>query len=193
MKLHLSTASAYLFLIVVYVWIFFFTSCKQKTDYSKEITSLDSALVKLKKAELQFLSADTVSIQGSYEFTKEKLHEIAEKLSKDTVKKKTATLLASTYEQTGNLQNLLDNKKYILRAINEARQRISNLEHDLKEDLIEKNKSTEYVTDEINTSEKIIQVAGNTFEKAKCSVLKLDSLKTPIISLSDSLKGLKTK
>lgn len=166
-----------------------FPSCKQKTDYSKEISSLDSAFVKLKEAENIFLSADTNSFRSVYNFYQEKFHLIRKKISKDTVKKNTAVFLSDTYEQTGNLQNLLDNKKFFERALREGRQRINDLKHDLTEDLIEKNKSAVYVINEITASQKITAAVNRVIEKAKTAAAKLDSLKTEIVQIADSVQA----
>jgi cell division septum initiation protein DivIVA len=111
-----------------------------------------------------------------------------EKLSKDTVKKKTATFLTDAYEQSGNISNLLNNKKYLERAMKESGQRISDLKHDLNENLIEKNKSAEYIVHELNASGKICDVVNKAIERAKTSSAKLDSMKTRIIFIADSLK-----
>ncbi|MEK6616958.1 MAG: hypothetical protein AABZ32_12790 [Bacteroidota bacterium] len=166
-----------------------FSSCKNKTDYSKEISLLDSAVVKLKEAETFFLSADTGSLRSVYDFSQEKLKMISEKIAKDTVKKKTAVVVSDAYQQSGNIRNLLDNKKYLERAIKESQQRISDLKHDLTEDFIEKNKSTEYILNEMNASQKIYETIRKAIEKAKASATKLDSLKTQISFIADSLKS----
>ena len=164
-----------------------FSSCKQKTDYSKEISRLDSAVVKLKETEKVFLSVDTNSLKNIYNSSQEKLHLITDKISKDTVKKKTAMFLSEAYSYTGNLQNLLDNKKFMERALKDGEQRISDLKHDLTEDLIEKNKSAEYIVNELNVTQKICDVVNKSIENAKSSSAKLDSMKTQIIFLADSL------
>lgn len=179
-------------LSIVYC-LLFFSSCKQKTDYSKEISRLDSALVKLKETEKNFLSSDTNSFRSVYNFSQGKLHLISEKIAKDTVKKKTAMFLSEAYEYTGNLQNLLDNKKFLERAMNEGQQRINDLKHDLTENLIEKNKSAQYIVNEINASQKISDAVNKAIEKAKSSSMKLDSLKTEIIHIADSLNLRKTE
>ena len=109
------------------------------------------------------------------------------KISKDTVKKKTALFLSDAYEQSGNILNLLGNKKFLEKAINDSKKQIDDLKHDLNENLIEKNKSDGYVVNEINASRKISDAANKAIEKAKTSVAKLDSMKTRILFLADSL------
>jgi len=59
----------------------------------------------------------------------------------------------------------------------------------LTEDLIEKNKSAEYIVNEINASQKIYEAVNKAIENAKMASLKLDSLKTQIIALADSING----
>ena len=175
-------------LLAIILWAFFF-SCKQKNDHSKEIGRLDSALINLKEAERDFFSADTTSMRTSFNFAAGKLHVIANKIAKDTLKKNTVSFLSNAFEHTGNLQNLLDNKKFWERALKESAQKIDDLKHDLKEDLIENNKSQEYIANEINTSKKICETVGRTINKAKSSVVQLDSMKTALIHLSDSLQS----
>ena len=100
-----------------------------------------------------------------------------------------AIFLSGACEQSGNILNLLDNQKYLERAIKESIQRITDLKHDLTEDLIEKNKSAEYIANEVNASEKISNAVSKAIERAKTSSIKLDSIKTQIVFLSDSLKS----
>ena len=175
--------------IALVVVIFSLHSCKQKTDYTKEISRLDSALTVLTGADKILSSVDTSTLRISYNSTANDLHGIMEKLSKDTVKKKTAQFLSDAYERSGNILNLLSNKKFLERAIAESRQRISDLKHDLDENLIEKNKSEEYIVHEFNSSGKIYETINKAIERAKSSSLKLDSMKTQIIFIADSLKS----
>jgi len=92
-------------------------------------------MANLKEAENILLSADTNPLRSSYNFSKEKLQLISEFISKGTVKKKTAIFLSDAYEQSGNIQNLLDNKKYLEQSISECQQRIRDLKHDLTKPL----------------------------------------------------------
>ena len=96
-------------------------------------------------------------------------------------------LLSEAYRHSGNIRILLNNTKCLINAIDETKQRISNLKHDLNKNLIEKNKSAKYVVKEISASEKIYATAADIIEKTKSSVIKMDSLKTQIIALADSL------
>jgi hypothetical protein len=167
---------------------FLFSSCKQKIDYSKEISQLDSALAALTATEKILLDVDTGALRTSYNAIAEDL-QLTEKLSKDTVKKKTAMLLSIAYEQSGNMHNLLENRKYLERAVTESKQRISDLKHDLAENLIDKNKAMEYIVNELKSTEKICDAVNKSIEKAKMSATKLDSLKTEITFLADSLRS----
>ena len=168
-------------------------SCKQKTDYSVEISRLDSAASELVSAEKTFLSLDTNSLRSAYDSTLGKLRMISAEISGDTVNKETAIFLSDAYEQTGNISTVLNNKKYFGRALQDGQQRISDLKHDLQEDLIEKNKSAAYVVNEMNASQKISEAVNNAIVKAKISSAKLDSMKTQILFLSDSLNLRNTK
>ncbi|MBI3503088.1 MAG: hypothetical protein HY063_14980 [Bacteroidetes bacterium] len=174
-------------LLTAYCLLAFFISCKQKTDYSKEISRIDSANNILAETEKVLESADTNSFRANYNSSFLQLHSIYEKLAKDTINKKTAMFLSDASECSGNILNLLDNKKYLERAIKESEHRISDLKHDLKEDLIEKNKSQEYIVNEMNAAGKISNVIQRTIEKAKIASAKLDSMKTQITFLADSL------
>jgi len=177
-------------LLVAFSYLFvFFSSCKQKTDYAKEISRLDSAAAILSGAEKSLLSVDTSSLRTSYNASAGNLHVIMEKLSRDTVKKRTAVFISDAYEQSGNVLNLLSNKKFFERAISESRQRISDLKHDLNENLIEKNRSAEYIVHELNASGKINDMVSQVIERAKLSSVKLDSMKARIIFIADSLKS----
>lgn len=172
-------------LLIAYCLLAASTSCKQKTDYSKEISRLDSASMVLAIAEKTLLVVDTNRLSSSYNAFTENLHV----LSKDTVKKITALLLSVAYEQSGNIHNLLANKKNLERAIAESKQRIKGLKHDLAENLIEKNKSAEYIVNELNSAAKICDTVNRSIEKTKSSEIKLDSMKTQITFLVDSLKA----
>jgi len=105
---------------IAYCLLVFIFSCKQKTDYSKEISRLDSAGIVLAEAEKNLLSVDTSTLRSSYNSVSENLHSIIKKISKDTVKKKTAMFLSDAYQQSGNILNLLGNKKHLERALREG-------------------------------------------------------------------------
>lgn len=96
--------------------------------------------------------------------------------------------LSEIYELSGNILNLLDNKKLLERAVKESKQRISDLKHDLNENLIEKNKAAGYVVNEMSASHKIYEAVNKVITNAKTSVKKLDSLKTEIVHIADSLQ-----
>ncbi|HET7819765.1 MAG TPA: hypothetical protein VFL70_10700 [Bacteroidia bacterium] len=162
-------------------------SCNSPYDYTKEIVLLDSASAKLKEAEKAILNLDTISLKSSYSFSINTLQSISEKIAHDTLNKTTAVVLNNAFEQTKNLENLFDNKKFLSRALSEGYKRIENLKHDLQNDLIEKKLSDEYIKNEINSSEKLNDLVTTSITKAKIAVIKLDSLKTGITSLADSL------
>ena len=166
-----------------------FSSCKSKIDYSKEISQLDSAETRLKATEKVFLAADTTSLRSAYDSAQKKLNSIGEIISKDTVTKNTAIFLSAIYEQTGNIRNLLENKNDLKKAVKDSRERISNLKHDLTENLIEQNKSAGYIVNEINASQKVCETADKAIEKAKAAAIKLDSMKTRIEFIADSLNS----
>ncbi len=164
-------------------------SCKQKTDHSHEISRLDSASAITESAEKFLLSVDTVSLRATYNIVQQDLNTIMTKISSDTVQKKTALFLAEAYDQVGSIINLLSNKKFLEKAMNDSRKQISDLKHDLAEDLIEKNKSGAYIVNEINASAKISDATNRAVQRAKEAVVKLDSLKTRIVSFADSLRA----
>ena len=180
--------SSYCLLFIAY-FLLAFPSCKQKTDHAKEIARLDSAAVLLKEAAKVCSSVDTSALRASFLSAKEKLQLIRQKIASDTLEKKVVLLLSEGYEHAGNLMNLLDNKKYLARAIGEGEQRIGDLKHDLAEDLIEKNKAGEYVVNEMKASLRISEIVNKAIENAKTSERKLDSLKTEITHLADSLQS----
>ena len=153
------------------------------------IFRLDSASSALILTERNLLLVDTNNLSKAYDTISSKLHKLTEKLLKDTVNKKTAVLLSISYEETANIQNLLANKKNLTRIITESKQRINNLKHDLKDNLIEENKSNEYVINEINSTGKISYTVNKAIKKAHISFNKLDSLKTELTFLEDSLKN----
>lgn len=110
---------------------YFIASCNKTIDYTKEISMLDSTIAKLTIAEAQLTTNDSTTLLQSYNFTKEHLTGVAEKLSKDIVRKKTGIFILNIYDDASNIQNLLDNKKHLLRAIRKTHQRIIYLQHDL--------------------------------------------------------------
>jgi len=56
------------------------------------------------------------------------------------------------------------------------------------ENLIEKNKVAEYIVNEMNASHKIYETVNKAIANAKSSVKKLDSLKTELTHITDSLQ-----
>jgi hypothetical protein len=165
----------------------FIFSCKQKTDYTREISRLDSASAALEIAEKSLLRVDTAALRTSYNTLSASLHELTEKISKDTVKKKTALLLSAAYEQAEHIHTLLENKKYFERAIRESRQRLNDLEHDLAANLIDKNQSQKYIANEMNAFQKICNAVNQALAKTTIAKDTLDSFHTGILFLKDSL------
>ncbi len=176
-------------LAIAYCLLVFTFSCKPKTDYTNEISRLDSAAIRLKEASTAFSSSDTNAFRSVYTFSQEKLHGIYQTIAKDTLQKNTALFLSDASEHMSNLQNMLENKRFFEKAMTEGEQRIRDLKHDLEADLHEKNKSMEYVVNEINASQKLSEAVNKTIEKARSSATKLDSMKTRIEFLSDSLRS----
>ncbi|MFH1004758.1 MAG: hypothetical protein V1781_04585 [Bacteroidota bacterium] len=174
-------------LYVSTILIFLFSSCNEKPDCSKEISHLDSAEIVLDNAKKNLLLVDTNYIRTFYNSTADNLHVIMKKISGDTINKITIMFLSDAYQQSENIFNLLNNIQYLVSAISETKQRISNLKHDLNKNLIEKTKFSEYVVSEMNISKKIYDTVNNVVIKTKSSITKLDSLKAQITALADSL------
>src|SRR3972149_4785236 len=99
-KMRVLPAFLFCLLPTAYCLLVFTSSCKQKTDYTKEISRLDSSSSVLISTGNLLLSVDTIALRTSYHFTAEKLHSISKKLSKDTVRKKTALFLSDAYHQS---------------------------------------------------------------------------------------------
>jgi hypothetical protein len=161
--------------------------CTQKTDYSRDLSRVDSLSTLLAKSEKMLLQTDTLALHTTYNMLSASLHEISEKISKDTLDKKTAVLLSRAYVHAGHLRTLLENKSYLEKAIQESVQRLSDLKHDLAANLIEKNESVKYMSKEINATGKVCNAVNKTLENAASSGYTLDSLKTEISLLAGSL------
>lgn len=175
------------FVFLFSIFYYLFSSCEPKPDYSAEISQLDSAGALTEEAEKILFSSDTHSLRTAYNSTAQNLNNIIQKLAGDTVKKKMGIFLTDAFQQSGNIINLLDMSDYLKKSVTESEQRIKNLKHDLLKNLIEQDRVREYVEHEIVASKKIHGLVTNSVARAKLSAAKLDSLKTKIIALADSL------
>lgn len=175
------------FVFLFSIFYYLFSSCEHKPDYSAEILQLDSAEALDEEAEQILLSSDTHSLRATYNATAQNLQSIIRKLAGDTVKKKMGVFLTDAFQQSGNIINLLDMSRELEKSITESKQRIKNLKHDLSKNLIENAQAEGYVVHEIAASRRIHQLVTNSVTQAKLSAIKLDSLKTKIIALADSL------
>ena len=152
------------------------SSCKQKSNYTKEISSLDSSVIELKKSENNLLNLDTLSIQKTFSHTEITLKTLHNLILKDTINKKSALQLSTLYEQFENLQYFFDNQHYFIMAARENIHQIENLKYDLKENLVEPNKANEFIHNELSSSTKVTEIITEAIAKAKNASKKLDSL-----------------
>lgn len=155
-------------------------------DYSKEVTQLDSLTTMLVESEKILSASDTVSLKRILDAFAT-VRSASQKISGDTIHKKTAMFLLSVYEHSQNILNFLQNKSYLQQTITESKKRINNLKHDLTNNLIEKQKSFDYLLNETNTATKIHEMIKNLLASANASAAKLDSMRIQIIYLPDSL------
>lgn len=170
----------------LFLFLLFF-SCKQKIDYSKEITRLDSAVAVLTSAEQILHSADTAFLKRTMDSAAVKLSRISEKIKHDTLDKPVAMFLSNAYDHSGNILNFLENRNHLQRAVLESKNRMSNLKHDLAEDLIEQNKSAAYIVSEISAAAKISDMIKSSVNNASVSSAKLDSMQSQIAQFADSI------
>lgn len=179
--------SLFCLLCIVYC-LLAFISCKPRTDFSKEISSLDSAKAVL-TATREKLSSVRSPDSNATGFLSASIKEIRSLQASDTVNKETAVLLAELSGLKGILIGLKRYRENYIRAAEESLKRAGALQHDLIENLIEDdNKSREYIVHEAKALEKIIAGLKLIIEMNAVSVHKLDSLKTRITLISDSLK-----
>lgn len=170
-----------------FVLFLFLFSCKQNRDYSKEVAQLDSLAIILAESEKILLSADTLLFKRNLD-SFVSLRSVSGKISGDTIHKAMAMFLLSVYKHSGNILNFLQNKSYLQKAITESKRRISDLKHDLINNLIEQKKAVDYLINETNAASQISEMIKKSIATANSSAAKLDSMRTQIIYLSDSLK-----
>lgn len=186
----MSTRNFRLFSLLLFsLFIAFIPSCKQKWDYTKEIVQLDSTSTILQSLEKNLLAIDTGYLRSSFDSAAHYLSTIKEKCFNDTVQKNTAIFLSDVYECSGNICYVLDSSKWLEKIINESIQRVNNLKYDLAQNLIEKNNAKEYVAYELKAANKMSESIVRAIEKANVCCVKLDSMKTQIIFMADSLQS----
>ncbi len=149
---------------------------------------LDSAATELQRAQTHASENEALDSTG-IKFLVESLEEVRSKLRSDTVDKNTGIML----EKINNMKSMLTElKKYRedqLRASVESLDRIKNLQHDLKENIIEENKAREYVVHETKALNRISSELDLIHDVYITTAGKLDSLRPGICSLLDSLSN----
>jgi hypothetical protein len=162
-------------------------SCRPKRDYKNEIASLDSAVLVLKNLEATLIAFDTTALKASCHATLSTLNSISPYLPNDTLTSPNALLLSAAYAETKNAENLMDNQSFMLRALSESYHRMNDLKHDLQKNLIEEKKDIEYVTNEINASQKLEEYITTSIKKAKVASIQLDSIQPTMKQWADSI------
>lgn len=168
------------------------SSCRQKPDYSGEMSRLDSTYQALDSAAAKFRThapADSAAIAAGSKKIAESIREIKSLFPSDTVNKELAMFLYQLSDLKGSLDLADANGRYYSRSIDSSRKQIMNLKTDLNNGLIDKNKAEEYVVNEINTAKKIIEGMNNTTFQSREDFRKLDSLLPRIIMITDSLRS----
>ena len=163
-------------------------SCKQKSDFSAEISRLDSALASVKNSDSILRLVDTAGVRRIIALTDEKLSGVSAQLRADTLRKSSAIFLSDCYETLRHLQGGLENRKYHLKALGESKVHLEALAHDLKENLLDKNKASEYVVTELKECGKLTSSALDIPKKMNASAAILDTLQSRIAAFADSIQ-----
>lgn len=164
-------------------------ACKQKPDYSKDIANLDSALLELAVIHKALTEVDTVKISSLISETDAKLKPVSAQLSSDTIRKVQALFLSDCFGAEQRLEQAMENRKYYLTALTDAKKRIENLEHDLMKNVIEENKARGYIVNELNALSKLRGSAADMHDKMITTAAMLDSLQPKITAFADSLQS----
>lgn len=116
------------------------------------------------------------------------IEEIKTHLVSDTVDRQTGILLAYLSNLKKHLTELIQYRKNKVLESDKSLERIENLQHDLKEGLIEDTKVQGYIVTETEALTKIIEELNLTTDMSRISAGKLDSLQPRITWITDSLK-----
>lgn len=163
-----------------------FSSCIQKPSYDREISLLDSAATVLRNAQ-EHASQNTELDSIGVKFLSESIDGIRAKIHSDTVDKTTGTVLEKINNLKAMIMELARYREDHLRASAESLTRIKNLQHDLKERLLEENKAREYVVHETKALNRIAAELNLIHDVYIVSAGKVDSLRPRISALLDSL------
>ena len=147
---------------------------------------LDSTSNVLVSAEKNLLAIDTSYFRASYNSTAQYLSSIKERYFNDTVEENTAIFLSDVYTCSGRIHYLLDSSNSLEGIISVSKRRISDLKHDLEQNVVENNNAKKYVAYELNVAQKTTESIVIAIEKAKLSSIKLDSMKTRIMEIAQN-------
>ena len=176
------------FLFIGIVLVSLFSACSHSDKYAAEIKQLDSLSLLLDSAELKFRDIDTLKIYNYVKEIETNL-DFIEKNNTDTIGRDFAFAISEYSLLTAPLKKI--NKEYAKMGeeMEESKEHISDLIHDLKINKLEEDKAALYFQDEriaanrvirdVEIIEKITKLNLEKFEEHNPKVLKfMEEIKT---------------
>jgi hypothetical protein len=184
-KIHFKTFAFILNVLIILL----FSACNHSDKYTKEIKQLDSLSMMLDSAEMKIIKIDTLKINKYTIEIKTNLRDF-EVNNKDSISNGN-TILLSDYGRCYNplieLNKAYSEQKH---EIEESKEQIENLIHDLKINKVDEKKVTDYFMDERLAANKSIQMVIAMENVYQLYVKKYDEYNPKIL---DYIKKIKTK
>jgi thymidylate synthase len=134
----------------------FCTSCKNSHGYEKYVKELDSLKVVVEQAIGNFKTVDSVAVYNA-SIKQQTYTQFINANLKDTVSKEEALNLRDFSNTGTGLQLYLSKRQQWLAEANNTVNQLHNLSHDLKNGSVETDEAVEYIHNEKQNSEKIIE------------------------------------
>jgi hypothetical protein len=134
----------------------FYTSCKNTHGYEKYVKELDSLKVVVEQAIDNFKTVDSLAVYNAG-IKQQTYTQFINANLKDTVSKEEAENLQDFSNAGTGLQLYLSKRQQWLQEANHTVNQLHNLAHDLKNGSVETDEAVEYIHQEKQSSEKIIE------------------------------------
>lgn len=171
-------------------------SCSD-TEYTKEISALDSVKLRLDSAETMISKLDTTRMGQMVRQIQHDLHEVEvfyRDMPKDSIIDKNAATILSDYRSVRKpLSTAYTQVPKLQKEIDYSQSQIENLIHDLKRNNIEKKDVEQYVRIEMTEAEKAIQNTRYVLLLLDGVFPRYDAISPRVRAYVDSLKAVEAK
>ncbi len=166
-------------------------SCKPRADYSKQLATLDSLSKAFDAAEKEFTSIDSAKVREQLDSINKNLDFIQQNY-KDTMPKDMAYMLSDYRDVKFPLEEYTRQKNAFYKELSFSRDQFRNLEHDLKNNLVEKEKAEEYFMQEKKAGEQLCRSLNALTSSVKEKSAKFEPMTAKAVEVINKLKE-KTK